>query len=191
MNKKETDEDRALLLARLTPGERECLVLVGRGLVSKEIARDLGVSPHTVDARLRAAAAKLGTRSRFVAAAMLAETAEKQGKAPAGTDNNLIYEDLSVPDAPDAGDKASSAGEGKGSGDLDPKWLLSPESPDSGRGRSWLEPSHPLAKFLGGENRLPIGQRLLFVILIAIAAGMAFSALTNSLIGLSRLISSP
>ena len=42
-------------LAQLTDGQRDCLRLVYRHMTSKDIARTLGVSPHTVDMRLRTA----------------------------------------------------------------------------------------------------------------------------------------
>lgn len=57
---------------RLTPRERECLSLVARHLGSKEIARELGISPHTVDGYLDEARRKLGAATRRDAARRLA-----------------------------------------------------------------------------------------------------------------------
>ena len=62
-------------IGSLSAGEIDCLKAVGEGLASKEIARVLGLSPHTVDARLKSACAKLDTKSRFVAAKIWAESA--------------------------------------------------------------------------------------------------------------------
>ena len=42
-------------VARLTGGQIECLLLVDRHYSSKEIASQLGISPHTVDQRIRGA----------------------------------------------------------------------------------------------------------------------------------------
>src|SRR3546814_12092677 len=60
-------------IATLNQGQIDCLRFVHAGLASKEIARLLNISPHTVDARLKSACGKLGTKSRFQAASILAE----------------------------------------------------------------------------------------------------------------------
>src|SRR3546814_18812442 len=59
-------------IATLNQGQIDCLRFVHAGLASKEIARLLNISPHTVDARLKSACGKLGTKSRFQAASILA-----------------------------------------------------------------------------------------------------------------------
>ena len=64
---------------RLTEGQRECLRRVLRHMSSKEIARELGISSHTVDQRLRIAMHALGTTSRVEAAKLL--VAREQGAA--------------------------------------------------------------------------------------------------------------
>ena len=46
-------------VTRLTEGQIECLLLVDRHYSSKEIASKLGISPHTVDQRIRGALEKL------------------------------------------------------------------------------------------------------------------------------------
>src|SRR5215207_3105962 len=52
------------LLDRLTPKERAVLDLVLHHRPTKEIARELGLAPNTVDMRLRSAREKLGTTDR-------------------------------------------------------------------------------------------------------------------------------
>jgi len=59
-------------LARLTPGQLECLALVYQHLSSKEIAVRLGISSHTVDQRLRQAIHILGVDRRAEAARIVA-----------------------------------------------------------------------------------------------------------------------
>jgi hypothetical protein len=103
----------------------------------------------------------------------------------------LRHEDSDIPHAPEPSDKEASAGEGDGSDDLKSRPGSRPEVHASGDDRSWLEPSHPLAKFLGGENRLPIGRRLLLIVAIAIATGILFTALVNSYVALSQMLSPP
>ncbi len=57
-------------IERLTPRERECLRLVAEHLHSKEIARRLQISQHTVDGHLNEARRRLGVASRRDAALM-------------------------------------------------------------------------------------------------------------------------
>lgn len=61
---------------RLTPREQECLRLVAQHLSSKQIARELAVSQHTVDGHLNEARRKLGAATRRDAARMLLEMAD-------------------------------------------------------------------------------------------------------------------
>ena len=60
-------------VARLTPGQLDCLRLVDQHLSSKEIAAELGISPHTVDQRVRQALATLGVERRAQAARIVAQ----------------------------------------------------------------------------------------------------------------------
>ena len=62
--------DRAV--DRLTQGQIACLVLVQQNLTSKEIAPQLGISPHTVDQRIRLALRMLGCKRRTDAARLVA-----------------------------------------------------------------------------------------------------------------------
>lgn len=55
----------------LTAREIECLLLVGEQLTSKEIAQQLRISRHTVDARVRSAMKLLGAEHRWAAAAIV------------------------------------------------------------------------------------------------------------------------
>jgi DNA-binding CsgD family transcriptional regulator len=63
------DGDR---LARVNEGQRACLRLVLQHQSSKDIARALGISPHTVDQRIRFAMKSLGVANRVEAARLLA-----------------------------------------------------------------------------------------------------------------------
>ncbi|OYX08523.1 MAG: hypothetical protein B7Z08_09115 [Sphingomonadales bacterium 32-68-7] len=62
-------------IARLTEREKDCLRRWLRHETAKEIALDLGISPHAVEKRLKMARAKLGVSSSLEAARLL-ETAE-------------------------------------------------------------------------------------------------------------------
>lgn len=69
------DEQTTAALARLTESERECLRRRLLPQTAKEMALDLGISPHAVEKRLKMARAKLGVSSSLHAARLLA-TAE-------------------------------------------------------------------------------------------------------------------
>jgi DNA-binding CsgD family transcriptional regulator len=64
---------RGLEIGRLSEGQKDCLRLVLTHMTSKEIARHLGISSHTVDQRLRYAIRTLGARTRMQAALKLLE----------------------------------------------------------------------------------------------------------------------
>lgn len=57
---------------QLSDGQRDCLRLVFQHKNSKEIARELDISRHTVDQRLRVAMRKLGVENRRQAAMVFA-----------------------------------------------------------------------------------------------------------------------
>ncbi len=77
-----SDVDLASRVARLTVGQRECLYLVDDHATSKEIARQLGISRHTVDARLRGAIQTLGVNSRREAAVIYRAAMQAEGYQP-------------------------------------------------------------------------------------------------------------
>jgi DNA-binding CsgD family transcriptional regulator len=69
-------------LARVTEGQRACLRMVLQHRSSKEIARELGISSHTVDQRLKQAMKHLGASSRVEAAKRLAALEGSVGYQP-------------------------------------------------------------------------------------------------------------
>ena len=72
-------------IARLTPNEKECLRRRLLSQTAKEMALELGVSPHAVEKRLKMARAKLGVSSSLQAARMLVST-ESQRAVPYPSD---------------------------------------------------------------------------------------------------------
>jgi len=61
----------AARVTRLSQGQIDCLLLVDQHHSSKEIAVRLGISPHTVDQRIRGALEKLGVDRRGEAARLV------------------------------------------------------------------------------------------------------------------------
>jgi DNA-binding CsgD family transcriptional regulator len=74
----------------LNDGERQCLALVAQGFNSKEIARKLLISEHTVDQRLRLVLRKYQVPSRKEAARLFAATLSQPDQS--GTYQPLIYQ---------------------------------------------------------------------------------------------------
>jgi DNA-binding CsgD family transcriptional regulator len=73
-------------LARLTDNEKECLRRRLRMQTAKEMALDLGVSPHAVEKRLKMARAKLGLSSSLEAARLLVASEQYQRTGPQAPD---------------------------------------------------------------------------------------------------------
>ena len=80
----------------LSEGQRICLRMVQLQMTSKEIARELGISSHTVDQRIRFAMRTLGAGSRTEAALILAsvETPEMPGINVGGIDTQFGFSHL-------------------------------------------------------------------------------------------------
>ena len=74
------DSEGEIILAGLTAKQREVLDLLIEHKTSKEIARRLKISPHTVDQRIQFAKEKLGATSRNEAAAVYRRLVEICGQ---------------------------------------------------------------------------------------------------------------
>jgi DNA-binding CsgD family transcriptional regulator len=73
------DESKRAAILRLTKAERECLKRCLSHQTAKQMALDLGISPHAVEKRLKMARAKLGLSSSLEAA-KLVEALERSGR---------------------------------------------------------------------------------------------------------------
>src|SRR5690606_27540853 len=73
------DESTRAAILRLTAAERECLKRCLSHQTAKQMALDLGISPHAVEKRLKMARAKLGLSSSLEAA-RLVESLERSGR---------------------------------------------------------------------------------------------------------------
>src|SRR6478736_5066616 len=81
------------MLAGLTGKQREVLDLLIEHKTSKEIARQLGISPHTVDQRIQFAKEKLGANSRSEVAQLYRRLVEICGQ--------LTYENSGIAVSPE------------------------------------------------------------------------------------------
>jgi DNA-binding CsgD family transcriptional regulator len=75
-------EDRLAALDRLTDREKDCLRRLLRHQTAKEMAIDMGISPHAIEKRLKMARTKLGVSSSLQASRLLAAREGYQTTVP-------------------------------------------------------------------------------------------------------------
>jgi DNA-binding CsgD family transcriptional regulator len=172
----------AMRVARLTPGQLDCLRLVDQLLSSKEIATELQISPHTVDQRIRQALATLGVERRAQAARIVAqcsgpyqrlihqspyiEPASRNGHPEAAVSNQIRH--------------ADRAGKVGGAG------FLTEQRPASFR----LSLQLPFATRSNPRNEMNVSQRLFWIATIAIGAAFSAGMYLAGLESLARLLNS-
>ena len=167
-------------VARLSSGQLDCLRLVDQHLSSKEIAVELGISPHTVDQRIRGALQILGVERRSQAARKVAQEL--------GPYQRLIHQSphIEAPSDSDQSDAAvgfqirhaDRAGEASGSG------FITEQRP----GFNWSSLPLPFATRSHPRNEMSVGQRLLWIVLIAIGSMFAAGMYLAGLESLSRMM---
>jgi DNA-binding CsgD family transcriptional regulator len=130
---------------------------------SKEIARIMDVSPHTVDERVRRALKKLNVSNRIEAATILSRHGVFDQVTPY---QPLTYQLIDLGAAPSAGE----AGPGRSSF------------------RRVFDIGSPFPTASQPANRHGLMERIIWPILIAFATILAFSALYSILVGLGRVL---
>ena len=151
-------------ISLLTVAQIETLRHVYEHKNSKQIARLMNVSPHTVDERVRRSLKKLNASNRIVAARILAVNVVFDNVNPY---QPLTYQLIDLGDAP--------------------------APPDAEPGRSSLrrlfDIGSPFPTASQPANRHGLMERIIWPILIAFATILAFSALYSILVGLGQLMS--
>jgi len=175
-------EELAARVARLSAGQLDCLLLVNEHLSSKEIAAELDISPHTVDQRIRGALHILGVERRSQAARIVAQHS--------GPYQRLIHqsphiEGSSASGHPEAAVRnqirhADRAGEAEGAG-------FRTEQRAVAFGPSLFL---PFATRSNPRNEMSVGQRLFWIVMIAIGAAFSAGMYLAGLESLSRLLKS-
>jgi DNA-binding CsgD family transcriptional regulator len=169
-------------VGRLSGGQLDCLRLVDQHLSSKEIAAELGISPHTVDQRVRQSLQILGVDRRTQAARIVAqysgpyqrlihqspyiEAEGTEGHPEAAVSNQIRH--------------ADRAGEAGGPG------FLTEQRP--GFSRPSLQP--PFATRSNPRNEMRVGQRLFWIAVIAIGSAFSAGMYLAGLESLARLLKS-
>jgi DNA-binding CsgD family transcriptional regulator len=160
------ENDIGARIARLTPGQLDCLRLVDQHLSSKEIAGKLNISSHTVDQRIRGALQTLGVERRAQAARLVA--------LHDGEYQRLIHQPpyIVTPaerDHPNGAVGIQIRHADRAGGDGPSGLITEQRTADLRPLLQW-----PIATRSNPRNEMSVGQRMLWIVLIA--AGAAFSA---------------
>ena len=175
--------DGARRVAKLTPGQLDCLLLVDQHLSSKEIAAQLNISPHTVDQRIRNALQTLGVERRTQAARLVAQ-AQAFSKDPY---QRLIHQSPHV---------EPTAAEGQSVGAVRQQIRHADRAGKAGdpgfnteqKFASWSSLPLPFATKSHPRNEMSVGLRLLWIVLIATGAAFSAGMYLAGLESLARLL---
>ena len=167
-------------VARLSQGQLDCLLLVDQHLSSKEIAVELGISPHTVDQRIRGALHVLGVERRAQAARMVAQVQ--------GPYQRLIHQPPHIVGGEPSGHPGGAVGfqirhadRAGGARDLGFETEQRPRTNWSSLPLPFATRSHP-------RNEMSVGLRLVWIVLIAMGATFSAGMYLAGLESLARML---
>ena len=174
------DSSVAARVARLSQGQLDALLLVDQHLSSKEIAVELGISPHTVDQRIRGSLHLLGVERRSQAARMVAQVH--------GPYQRLIHQTPHI----EGGDSQGHPGDAVGfqirhadrAGEASHLGFKTEQRP----GSSWSSLPLPFATRSHPRNEMSVGLRLVWIVLIAMGATFSAGMYLAGLESLARML---
>lgn len=174
------DSALAARVAKLSQGQLDALLLVDQHLSSKEIAVELGISPHTVDQRIRGALHILGVERRSQAARLVAQVR--------GPYQRLIHQPPHIEGSGSSGHPGSAVGfqirhadRAGGTSDLG---FTTEQRP----GSSWSSLPLPFATRSQPRNEMSVGFRLVWIVLIAMGATFSAGMYLAGLESLARML---
>jgi DNA-binding CsgD family transcriptional regulator len=172
-------------IVQLTETQKACLRLVFQHQSSKDIARHLGSSPHTIDNHIKAAMARLGAVSRVEAARELANQESHDERRTLASPCSVLSPDMSDPYPNDTNSSGVDGYEVEKTNTL----LFEERSPYSVEGlvrerRNFL----PLPQFWGQANDLTTTKTIGWILAIAIMICLALGAIMASLSALNDLL---
>ena len=183
------DSAAASRVARLTPGQLDCLRLVNQHLSSKEIAAELHISSHTVDQRVRGALQTLGVERRAQAARLVAQYAPSEGDPHTTPHQRLIHQSPYVPSDRNPAQPVATVSHqirhADRAGGAGSAGFITEQRPADFRPSLQM----PFATRSNPRNEMSVGQRLLWIVLIAIGAAFAAGMYLAGLESLARLLS--
>lgn len=176
-------------VAKLSNAQRDCLRLVAEHRSSKEIARLLMISPHTVDQRLKRAANILAVDSRFEAARVFVSYARENAPTPQLYES-LVYQRPDISKYPEAAQVVGPPGEQDPLGGSKVSSTLHEAQASYFGMFESLPKTRTLSSILSQseyENDLSTTWRLVAILVIMLAGVFGFSILVSVVEGLSRL----
>jgi DNA-binding CsgD family transcriptional regulator len=169
-------------VGRLSKGQLDCLLLVDQHLSSKEIAVELGISPHTVDQRIRGALQVLGVERRSQAARMVAQVR--------GPYQRLIHQTPHIeggtPQVHPQGAVGSKIRHADRAGEARGARIDTEQRPVA----SWSSLPLPFATRSHPRNEMSVGLRLLWIVLIAMGSTFSVGMYLAGLESLARMLGS-
>lgn len=167
--------------SKLTARQRDCLRLVLHHKQSKEIGRELGISPMTVDNHFRSAIQTLGVSSRLEAARMLARYEAESAS------QRLTSQPQPVASPPQNPIMAASTEGGDGPGEI-----ASTLREDQVPYRTYRETGltdFPLPIPTKGKprNDLTLAQRLFWIAMLIFGMGLGVGALLSGFAALANI----
>jgi len=170
-------------VAKLTQGQLDCLRLVAQHLSSKEIAVELGISPHTVDQRIRQALHVLGVDRRAQAARMVVQQEDPYQR--------LIHQPPHIEGSAASGDhRGAISNQIRHAGRAGEAWESAGFHTEQKRGLSWSSLQLPFATRSHPRNEMSVGLRLLWIVVIATGAAFSAGMYLAGLESLSRMLES-
>lgn len=167
-------------VSKLTMRQRDCLRLVLEHKQSKEIGRELGISPMTVDNHFRSALQILGVASRLEAARMLASYEGEPTSQRLTSQPPSIVSGLQTPNmAP------SPEIDGR-------REMTSTLHEDQVPYRTFREPGMisfplPIPTREKPRNELTLGQRLFWIAFLIFGIGLGTGAFLSGIVALSNI----
>ena len=180
------ERSAAPLVARLSQGQVDCLLLVNQHLSSKEIALQLGISSHTVDQRIRGALEKLGVERRGEAARVVAAALSPSDEAYQRLIHQSPHIDAAAGNGHQSGAVSYQIRHADRAGKASPSGIITEQRP----GGAWSSLQLPFATRSHPSNEMSVGIRLIWIVLIAIGAAFSAGMYLAGLESLSRMIKS-
>lgn len=173
-------------ITKLTSRQRDCLRLVLHHKQSKEIGRELGISPMTVDNHFRSAIQTLGVSSRVEAALLLdsferAETSQQLTSQSQGVVSELEKSIMTKPAVVGDGQREMMSA------------LREDQAPyrtyrDSYFDERFIDFPLPVPTRRKPRNDLTIAQRLLWIAVLIFGMGLGAGALLSGFAALSNIV---
>ena len=182
-NPAEIEPEVAERVAKLSDGQLDCLRLVDQHLSSKEIAVELGISPHTVDQRIRQALQILGVDRRAQAARIVSQYCEPYQR--------LIHQPPYIEARAAPGDQGGAvSNQIRHAGRAGEAWGSSGLPTEQKHGLPWSSLQLPFATRSHPRNEMSVGLRLLWIVVIATGAAFSAGMYLAGLESLARLLES-